>query len=115
MKVPYILIRPGQICSCNQHYLIKQDIASSFIGLSKGKGKANVVDALDEILQEELEKDYMLEDVDIAALIKSLKPFLPILLKLFVENEKELVEGLECLKPIFGKLIKEFLLKGSVK
>ena len=115
MKVPYILIRPGQICSGNQHYLIKQDVASSFKGLSKGKGKANVVDALDEILQEELEKDYMLEDVDIAALIKSLKPFLPILFKLFVKNEKELVEGLECLKPIFGKLIKEFLLKGSVK
>ena len=71
-----------------------------------------MVDVLDDTLQAELKKeknDYMLEDVDIGALVKGLKPFIPILMKLLAENEKEVIEGLECLKPIFGKLMGEFL------
>ena len=71
-----------------------------------------MVDVLDGILKDKLEtedNDYMLEDVDIGALVKGLKPFIPILMKLLAENEKEVIEGLECLKPIFGKLMGEFL------
>ena len=50
-----------------------------------------MVDVLDDTLKAELEKngtDYMLEDVDIGGLVKGLKPFIPILMKLLAENEK---------------------------
>ena len=48
-----------------------------------------------------------IENLDIGALIKLLKPFLPIITKIIQDYPDEVSKTLTCLKPLLGKLFGE--------
>ena len=90
-----------------------------FLEFSKAdaKSKETAFKILDSVLADEVikaskgPKDYndAIENIDVGALFKFLKPFLPIVSKIVQDYPEEVAKTLTCLKPLLGKLMSEFL------